>query len=128
MITVLIWKKACIVLFIKRLDIMLSEFCPDICPWADITVALRCLRMGKIDVITYNYVIIYHSTFFCWQYLYIIDNLDMLSLISQSDIVIINELTMILKMIGLPVMSILLKVVLNTIATTTTIQYGNFFF
>jgi hypothetical protein len=45
MITVLIWKKACIVLFIKRLDIMLSEFCPDICPWADIAVALRCLRM-----------------------------------------------------------------------------------
>ena len=60
MITVLIWKKACIVLFIKRLDIMLSEFCPDICPWADIAVALWCLRsrMGKIDVITYKYVII----------------------------------------------------------------------
>ena len=78
MIRVLIWKKACIVLFIKRiisccsiykeawyhvvlfikrLDIMLSEFCPDICPWADIAVALRCLRMGKIDVITYEYVI-----------------------------------------------------------------------
>jgi hypothetical protein len=37
---------------------MLSEFCPNICPWADITVALRCLRMGKIDVITYKYVII----------------------------------------------------------------------
>jgi hypothetical protein len=36
---------------------MLSEFCPDICPWADIAVALRCLRMGKIDVITYKYVI-----------------------------------------------------------------------
>jgi hypothetical protein len=36
---------------------MLSEFCPDICPWADIAVALRCLRMGKIDVITYEYVI-----------------------------------------------------------------------
>jgi hypothetical protein len=30
MITVLIWKKACIVLFIKRFDIMLSECCPDI--------------------------------------------------------------------------------------------------
>jgi hypothetical protein len=27
------------------------------CPWADIAVALRCLRMGKIDVITYKYVI-----------------------------------------------------------------------
>ena len=36
---------------------MLSEFCPDICPWADIAVALRCLHMGKIDVITYKYVI-----------------------------------------------------------------------
>ena len=68
MITILIWKKACIVLFIKRLwyfvlfikrlDIMLSEFCPDICPWADIAVGLQCLRMGKIDVITYKYVII----------------------------------------------------------------------
>jgi hypothetical protein len=45
-------------LFIKRLDIMLSEFCPDICPWADIAVARRCLRMSKIDVITYRYVII----------------------------------------------------------------------
>ena len=59
LITVLIWKKAGIVLFIKRLDIMLSEFCPDICSWADIAVALRCLRMGKIDVMTYRYVIIY---------------------------------------------------------------------
>ena len=51
--SVKIWKNACIVLFIKRLDIMLSEFCPDI------AVALRCwcLRMGKIDVITYKYVI-----------------------------------------------------------------------
>jgi hypothetical protein len=48
MITVLIWKKTCIVLFIKRLDI---------CPWTDIAVALRCLCMGKIDVITYKYVI-----------------------------------------------------------------------
>jgi hypothetical protein len=36
---------------------MLSEFYPDICPLADIAVALRCLRMGKIDVITYKYVI-----------------------------------------------------------------------
>ena len=36
---------------------MLSEFCPNICPWADIAVALRCLRMGKINVnITYKYV------------------------------------------------------------------------
>jgi hypothetical protein len=42
------------VLFIKRLDIMLSEFCPDICPWADIALALRCLRMSQIDVITLN--------------------------------------------------------------------------
>jgi len=46
----------CIVLFIKRLDIMLSEFFPDICPLADIAVALWCLRVGKIDVITYHYV------------------------------------------------------------------------
>ena len=51
MITVLIWKKPCIDLFIERLDIVLSDFCPDICPWADIAV-------GKIDVITYKYVII----------------------------------------------------------------------
>jgi hypothetical protein len=28
---------------------MLSEFCPDICPRADIAVALRRLRMGKIN-------------------------------------------------------------------------------
>jgi hypothetical protein len=64
MITVLIWKKAYIILFIKRLDIMLSEFCPDISPWVDIAVALRCLRMGKIDVITYKYVINYCSHLF----------------------------------------------------------------
>ena len=57
MITVLIWKKAWIVLFIKRLDIMLSEFCPDICLWDDIAVALWCLRMGKIDVITYTIIL-----------------------------------------------------------------------
>jgi hypothetical protein len=37
---------------------MLSDLCPDIYPWADIAVALWCLRMGKIDVITYKYVII----------------------------------------------------------------------
>jgi len=37
---------------------MLSEFCPDVCPWADIAVAFWCLRMGKIDVISYKYVII----------------------------------------------------------------------
>jgi ABC-type iron transport system FetAB ATPase subunit len=36
---------------------MLSEFCPDICLLADIAVALQCLRMGKINVITYKYVI-----------------------------------------------------------------------
>ena len=41
---------------------MLSEICPDIYPWADIAVALRCLRMGKIDVITYKYVIIFIFT------------------------------------------------------------------
>ena len=54
-----IYIEACyyVVPFIKRLGIMLSEFCPDICPLADIDVALRYLRMGKIDVITYKYVI-----------------------------------------------------------------------
>jgi hypothetical protein len=36
MITVLIWKKSFIDLFIERLDIVLSDLCPDICPWADI--------------------------------------------------------------------------------------------
>jgi hypothetical protein len=38
---------------------MLSEFCPDICQWADTAMALQCLCtcMGKIDVITYKYVI-----------------------------------------------------------------------
>jgi hypothetical protein len=70
MITVLIWKMACIDIFItyfnielkrtklishtdtklmdmwchgahERLDILLSEFCPDIFTWADIAVALR---------------------------------------------------------------------------------------
>ena len=46
-----------VILFIKRLDLMLSEFCPDICPWADIAVGLLCLRMGKLDVITYKCVI-----------------------------------------------------------------------
>jgi hypothetical protein len=67
--TVLIWKKACIDLFIiyfnielkrtkltfyrdtkliqahERLDIVLSEFCLDICPWADIVVALPVLNV-----------------------------------------------------------------------------------
>jgi hypothetical protein len=38
--TVLLWKKSCIDLFIERLDIVLSNFCPDICPWADIAVTL----------------------------------------------------------------------------------------
>jgi hypothetical protein len=33
----------------ERLDIVLSEFCPD--------GRYRCARMGKIDVITYEYVI-----------------------------------------------------------------------
>jgi hypothetical protein len=49
MITVLIWKKACIVLFIKSLDIMLSEFCPDICPWADIAVAFWPISISRDD-------------------------------------------------------------------------------
>jgi hypothetical protein len=47
MITVLIWKKACSVLLIKRLGIMLSEFFPNICPWADITVALPVFTYGE---------------------------------------------------------------------------------
>jgi hypothetical protein len=42
---------------------MLSELCPDICPWTDFAVALRCLRMGKIDVITYKYVIIVSNSY-----------------------------------------------------------------
>ena len=37
---------------------MLSEFCLDICPWADIAVAFPVLTYGQyIDVITYKYVI-----------------------------------------------------------------------
>ena len=36
---------------------MVIMFCPDIYPWADIAVALRCLRMDNIEVITYEYVI-----------------------------------------------------------------------
>jgi hypothetical protein len=47
MITVLIWKKAGIVLFIKKLDIMLSEFSPDICPWSDIAMALAVFTYGQ---------------------------------------------------------------------------------
>jgi hypothetical protein len=47
MIIVLIWKKSCIDLFIERLDIVLSDFCPDICPWADIAVALPVFTYGK---------------------------------------------------------------------------------
>ena len=35
---------------------MLTEFCRDIRPWADIARALP-LRIGNIDVITYKYVI-----------------------------------------------------------------------
>jgi hypothetical protein len=33
-------EKSCIDLFIERLDFVLSDFSPDICPWADIAVAL----------------------------------------------------------------------------------------
>ena len=56
---ILLWKKSCIDLFIERLDIVLSDFCPDICPWADIAVALPVSTHGQIDVITYTYVMIY---------------------------------------------------------------------
>jgi hypothetical protein len=48
MITVLLWKTSCIDLFIERLDIMLSEFFPDICPWDDIAVALPMFMYGQI--------------------------------------------------------------------------------
>jgi hypothetical protein len=47
MITVLIWKKSCIDLFIERLDFMLSDFSPDVCPWADIAVALPLFTYGQ---------------------------------------------------------------------------------
>ena len=42
-----VMEMAYIDLFIKRLDIMLSEFCPDICPWADIAVALPEFTYGQ---------------------------------------------------------------------------------
>ena len=45
-----------VVLFIKRLDIMLSEFCPDICPWADIAVAFPVSTYGQ-NWCYYKYVI-----------------------------------------------------------------------
>jgi len=57
MITVLLWKKSCNALFIERLDIELFDFCPDICPWDYIAVALPVFTYGQIDVITYKYVI-----------------------------------------------------------------------
>ena len=47
MITVLLWKKSCIDLFIERLDIVLSDFCPDIYPSADIAVALPMFTYGQ---------------------------------------------------------------------------------
>jgi len=34
-------------LFIERLGIVLSDFCPDICPWADIAVALPVFTYGQ---------------------------------------------------------------------------------
>jgi hypothetical protein len=33
--------------FIERLDIVLSDFCPDIFPWADIAVALPVFTYGQ---------------------------------------------------------------------------------
>jgi hypothetical protein len=45
----LLWKKSCIDLFIERLDIVLSDFCPDICPWADIAVALQVYQARMSD-------------------------------------------------------------------------------
>jgi hypothetical protein len=47
MITVLLWKKSCIDQFIERLDIVLSDFCPDIFSWADIAVALPVFTYGQ---------------------------------------------------------------------------------
>ena len=47
MITVLLWEKSCIDLFIERFDIMLSDVCPNICPWADIAVALPVFTYGQ---------------------------------------------------------------------------------
>ena len=41
---------------------MVSEFGYDICPWTDIVVTLRCLSIGKIDVITYKYVTYTHTS------------------------------------------------------------------
>ena len=46
MITVLLWKRSCIDLFIERLDIVLSAFSPNICPWVDIAVALPVFTYG----------------------------------------------------------------------------------
>ena len=57
MITVLLWKKSRIDLFIERLDIVLSDFCPIFAHGQISLWHFRCLRMGKIDVITYKYVI-----------------------------------------------------------------------
>ena len=47
MITVLVWKKLCIDLFIERLDIVLSDFCPDIRPIADFAVAIPVFTYGQ---------------------------------------------------------------------------------
>jgi len=57
MITVLLWKKSCIDLFIESLDIVLSDFCPISAHRLISLWHFRCLSMGKIDVITYKYVI-----------------------------------------------------------------------
>ena len=55
---VLIWKKSCINLFIERLDIVLSDFCPDICPWADIAVAFPVFMYGQNWSYYYNNFIV----------------------------------------------------------------------
>jgi hypothetical protein len=49
LMTVMLWKKSYIDLSIERLDIVLSDFCPDIYPWADIAVALPVFTYGKQD-------------------------------------------------------------------------------
>jgi len=63
-------KKACIGLFIKTLCIMLSEFCPDICPWADIVVTLPVsMFWAKLIKRYYWFIVLYsvikrHNSFF----------------------------------------------------------------
>ena len=71
MITILIWKKACINLFITYFNIELRGLISCYQSFASISAHgllsqwhFWCLRMGKIDVITYKYVImVFNATF-----------------------------------------------------------------